>query len=171
MSILAKKLLGLLNRPDKRNKKTIPPIISFGEAQNIGIIYTWDGQKKEEELESFIQLISEGKVVDILCYNPSKEAISTKNPTVSINDLTALGKLNSQVAQAFIDRPLDFLFHFDFELNDIIRSILVQTKARCRVGHHSSDNSVYYELMIGINKSVGMANFAEQMVKYIKAIK
>lgn len=171
MSILAKKLLRLLNRPGKRNQKTIPPIIPFDKAKNLGIIYTWDGQKKEEEIESFLQLIGENKMVDMLCYNPTKEVIDTKYPTVSINDLSALGKLNSQVAQEFTDRQFDFLFHFDFELNDIIRSILVQTNARCRVGHHSADDSTYYELMIGINKSVGMANFAEQMVKYIKAIK
>lgn len=171
MSILAKKLLGLLNRPSKRNKKNIPPIIPFDEAKKLGIIYTWEGQKKEEELDSFIQLIGKNKTVDVLCFNPTKENIDTKHSIISISDLTALGKLNSELAQEFTNKCFDFVFHFDFELNDIIRSILVQTNARCRVGHHSVDDSAYYELMIGINKSVGMSNFAEQIVKYIKAIR
>lgn len=171
MSILAKKLLGLLNRPGKRNKKSIPPIIPFDEAKKLGIIYTWDGQKKEKEVEDFIQLIIEDKTVDVLCYNPTKEVIDTQHSTVSLNDLTALGKLNSEIAREFTNKSFDFIFHFDFELNDIIRSILVQTNARCRVGHHSADDSAYYELMIGINKSVGMSNFGEQMIKYVKAIR
>lgn len=171
MSILAKKLLGLLNRPSKRDKKIIPPIIPFNVAKKLAIIYTWDGQKKEEELNEFIQLINEDKTVDILCYNSGKEVIDTIHPTVSLGDLTHLGKLNSEIAQEFINEPFDFIFHFDFELNDVIKSILVQTNARCRVGYHSADNAAYYELMIGINKSVGMANFAEQVVKYIKAIR
>lgn len=171
MSILAKKVLGLLNRPGKRKKKSIPSVRPFKEAEKLGIIYTWNGREKEDELESFIQLIGENKAIEVLCYNPTKEVIDTKHPTISISDLSPLGKIKSEIAQEFINRPFDFIFHFDFELNDIIRSVLIKTNARCRVGHHSADNSAYYELMIGINKSEGMSKFAEQIVKYIKAIR
>jgi len=172
MSIIAKKILGLFNKSDKRSKRNIPPVIPFDQATSLGIIYTWEDDNKEAEIESFIKLINdEGKSIDVLCYNPNKEAVSIRHPTVSISDLSALGKLNSEAAQRFTSTPFDFLIHLDFELDDIVKSILIQSSARCRVGHHSADNSAYYELMIGIDKSSGLSNFTAQIVKYIKAIK
>ncbi|OEK05252.1 DUF6913 domain-containing protein [Roseivirga misakiensis] len=172
MSIFSKKLLNLFNKTGKRDKKNLGPIIPFDQADKVGIIYTWKGPEKETEIENFIQsLIDENKSVDVLCYNPTKEPIQTKHPFVSLSDLSALGKLNSEAALQFGNTPLDFLFHLDYELDDILRSILIQTNAKCRVGHHSPDNSAYYELMIGIDKSNSLSNFTAQILKYIKAIK
>ncbi|MFY0592649.1 DUF6913 domain-containing protein [Roseivirga sp.] len=172
MSILSKKLLTLFNKSDKRGKKNVLPVISFETAKSVGVLYTWKDNQKELEVEKFIDLLkNEGKSVDTLCYNPGKETINTINPVVSVTDLSALGKLNADSSNAFSNKPFDFLFHLDFELDEIVQSILNQTNARCRVGYHSPDNSSYYELMIGIDKSAGLSNFTAQIVKYIKAIK
>lgn len=171
MSTIGKKLLGLLNKPVKRSKKGEANIIPFEQAENLGVIFTWSDSKKESELAAFIKLLGEEKKVDVLCFNPTKTPINSNYPTVDISSLSNLGKLNSEVAQKFIGSSFDYIFHFDFELNEVVKSILVQSKAKCRVGLHSEDGSRYYELMIGINKSAGITNFAQQMAKYVKAIR
>ncbi len=170
MSVLGKKILTLFNRPSKRQKSDAN-LVPFEKATHIGILYTWADTKKEEVLQSFVNEISEGKQVNILCFNTSKTAISTENPVFDESILTSFGKLNSEEVQRFIKTPHDYLFHFDFESDEIIKSILVQTKAKCRIGMHDSNSTNYYELMIGINKSAGISNFAEQMLKYVRAIR
>lgn len=170
MSVLGKKILNFLNNP-RRRKKSKTSFVPFEKATSVGVLYTWTDAKKEEVLESLIQQIGTDKKIEILCYNPFNTSISTQNPSFDITVLTNLGKLNSEVVQSFIHSPFDYLFHFDLESEEIVKSILVQTKAKCRIGIHDELNTDYYELMIGINKSAGISNFAEQMIKYVRSIR
>lgn len=170
MSVFRKKILGLFNNPNRRKKST-ESILPFEKATSVGILYTWTDSKKEEVLEGFIEQIGASKKVDVLCFNPLNTPADTRHSTFDNSALTNFGKLNSTEVQDFIKSSFDYLFHFDFESDEIIKSILVQTNAKCRIGIHDSDNTDYYELMIGINKSAGISNFAEQMIKYVKAIR
>ncbi len=170
MSVIGKKILSVFNRPSKRQKSGAN-LVPLEQATHIGILYTWADTQKEEVLESFVNEIGEGKQVDVLCFNSSKTAVSTKNPVFDESILTSFGKLNSEEVQKFIKTSYDYLFHFDFESDEIIKSILVQTKAKCRIGMHNADSTNYYELMIGLNKSAGISNFAQQMLKYVRAIR
>ena len=169
MSIIGKKLHGLLNKPSKRKaeNKTVP----FELASTIGILFSWQDQRTFEEIDSFINELKSLKKVSVLCYNNLKDPLSIDYPVVNVSDLTGLGKLNSQAAHAFINEPFDFLFHLDLSLNEITQSILSKSRAKCRLGMHSTEGEAYYELMIGINKNVGVTNFAEQILKYAKGIK
>ncbi|MBO3698415.1 hypothetical protein [Roseivirga sp. E12] len=170
MSVIGKKILSFFNNPNKR-KKPSSNLVPFEQAGLIGVLYTCSDNKKEEALKFFIEEMGLGKKVEILCFNPSKETIITDNPTFDASVLSNLGKLNSPEVQNFVNFPFDYLFHFDFESNEILKSILVQTKAKCRIGVHDEQHTNYYELMIGINKSSGISNFAEQMLKYVRALR
>lgn len=170
MSVLGKKILKLFNSP-KRRKKSNASLVPFEQSSSIGIIYTWVDQKKEEALEALVQQIGPNKKIEILCFNPSESAISTENASFDMTALTNFGKLNSEAVHNFIQEPFDYLFHFDLESEELVKSILVQTKARCRIGIHDEFNTDYYELMIGINKSAGISNFAKQMIKYVSSIR
>lgn len=169
MSLIGKKMLSLFNKSGKRPKSQT--IISYEQAQKIGIIYTYEGDKKEETIDHIISLIDKEKQVDVLCYMDKKEISASKNPTFSIDQLSNWGKINSEEASHFLNTPFAFLIHLDFELNEIMKSMLIHTKAKCRVGFHSETGNGFYELMIGMNKSAGTSNFAEQILKYIKAIR
>lgn len=170
MSIIGRKILGLLNNPNRR-KKSGTSLVPFEKASSIGVLYTWTDQKKEEVLASIVQQIGLNKKVEILCFNPSNTPIPTEYPSFDMTALTHFGKLNAEVVQHFVQFPFDYLFHFDLESDEIVKSILVQTKAKCRIGIHDEFNTAYYELMIGINKSAGISNFAEQMIKYVSSIR
>lgn len=169
MSLLGKKLLSLLNNPKKRKKSQEIP--SYDKAEKIGILYTYGDEKKEETIQLLRELIDDRITTEVLCYSEKKEAVQTDHPTFSIEHLNNWGKVNSPEAEQFMNTPFDFLIHLDFDLNEIMKNMLIHTKAKCRVGFHSENGLEFYELMIGMNKNAGTSNFAEQTIKYIKAIR
>lgn len=169
MSLIGKKMLSLFNKSGKRPKSQA--IISYEQAQKIGIIYTYEDEKKEEAIQHIVNLINNEKVVYVLCYMDKKEVASSINPTFRVDQISSWGKINSEEASHFLNSPFDFLIHLDFDLNEIMKNMLIHTKAKCRVGFHSETGNDFYELMIGMNKSAGTSNFAEQILKYIKAIR
>lgn len=169
MSLIGKRLLRLSNNRTKRHTPQVIP--SYERAERVGILYTYEGDKKEEATDHFIGLISKEKKVDVLCYLDKKDLTHAKHPSFRIDQLNRWGKLNSSEAQDFLSTSFDFLIHLDFELNEIMKNMLIHTKAKCRVGFHTESGSNFYELMIGMNKSAGTSNFAEQIIKYIKAIR
>ena len=171
MSEIGKRILSFINSGSKKTtgKRNIVP---FDEARSIGVLYSWEGTKKEEAIEKFKAELSEAKSISCVCYSPDKKVVpETKNPILSVVDLSVLGKINSTVAESFVKKPFDFLFHFDFETSEITESLLINSTAKCRVGLHSDKNEKLYELMIGINKNAGIDNLIEQMLKYVKALK
>ena len=169
MNLIGKKLHSLLNRPSKRKSK--PNTVSFESAKLVGVLFTYSDLRSFNEIELFINTLKQLKEVKVLCFNTLKDSINVNYSTVNMSELSNLGKLNSPAANDFINAPLDFLFHIDFELNEITQSILAKSKAKCRLGVYSDGGRNYYELMIGINKSAGITNFGEQLLKYAKGVK
>lgn len=171
MSAIGKKILLLLNSSGKEKIRRVAPR-PFKEANSIGIIYTYDGTKKEGIISDFVNKIADNKKVDCLCFNPEQKAkLDTENAIFSIDDLNILGKINSTETAEFLDKKFEYLFHLDFELNEITNVLLTKSKAQCRVGLHSDSLHKPYELMIGINKNAGLNNLIEQMLKYVNALK
>lgn len=134
-------------------------------------MYTYGGDKKEESVDVLHSLIGDEKEVQVLCFIDKKEIANSTHPSFHIEQLNSWGKINSNEVVKFLESEFDYLIHLDFELNEILKSLLNRTKAKCRVGFHSEKGNLYYELMIGINKNAGTTNFAEQAVKYIKSIR
>lgn len=171
MSVIGKKILSVLNTSAKE-KNERGALKSFAEASSIGIIYTYEGIKKEAIISAFIEKIKQERNVESLCFNPDKTIIlDTERPVFNIYELSMLGKINSPDTVSFLGEKFEYLFHLDFELSDITEVLLIKSKARCRIGLHSNSFGNPYELMIGINKSAGLDNLIEQMLKYVNALK
>lgn len=171
MSVIGKKILLLLNSSGKERIKR-GALKPFNEASSIGIIYTYEGVKKEALISGFIDKINVNKKVDRLCFNPEQNiTLETKNSVFSIDDLTVFGKISSSETVEFLNKEFEYLFHLDVELNEITDVLLTKSKAQCRIGLHSDKLSIPFELMIGINKSAGLDNLIEQMLKYVNALK
>lgn len=169
MSLIGKKILSFTSKSSRKQKKAEIP--SYENAQQIGILYTYEGDKKEDAVKQIKTLLGTEKQTRILCFVNSKEDIEIKNPSFRIDQLNTWGKIESEEVNSFQEAEFDYLIHFDFESNEIIDSLLVNSKAKCRVGFHTEDAAKHYELMIGMNKSAGPSKFAEQIIKYLKAIK
>ena len=171
MSVIGKKILSVFNTSAK-DKTQRGVLKSFEESTSIGILYTWENSKKESLITAFTDEIKKNREVEGLCYNPDKTGIiETIRPIVNINELSIFGKINSDNSNNFIKKQFDYLFHLDFELNEITKALLINSKAKCRIGLHSSEVDNPYELMISISESAGLENLIEQMLKYVKALK
>ena len=170
MSLIGKKLLSLQNRADRQKapKRQHKP---FEQASTVGILFTWEDKGKEAVIAEFVQRLPDNLKLRYLCFNPDRKTeIDSSHPSFSENDLTLLGKIESEEADSFLQEPFDYLFHLDFELSEMMKSLLIRSRAHCRVGFHSEGGESFYELMIGINKNAGLHNFAEQILKYVNAL-
>lgn len=171
MSLLGKKILSAFHQSGDARRDKRGTLKTFDNAKKVGVLFTWESKKKEEVVDEFVKTIEEGREVDVLCYNSSKDPISANYPTVGMSDLSVLGKINSKNANNFISKPFDYLFHLDFEPSVITRALLIKSKSLCRVGVHQADDEHLYELMIGINKSAGLTNLSDQMLKYVNVLR
>lgn len=171
MSLLGKKILSLGNPSDKKARSGAIHK-TFEEAGAIGILFSWEDKQQEQTIQEFIKQLGDQKRVSCLCFNPDKKtAPDTSFPIFDMGQLTMLGKIESPETNQFLQEPFDYLFHLDFELNDIMKSFLSRSKAHYRVGFHSEEGEKFYDLMIGINKNAGLHNFASQILKYVNALK
>lgn len=171
MSLLGKKILSLGNPGDKRAKAGAVHK-TFEEARSIGLLFSWEDKQQEQTIKEFIREMGSDKSVRCLCFNPDKRVVpDTTFPVFDTGKLSFLGKIESPETNQFLEEPFDYLFHLDFQLNDIMKSFLSRSKAHYRVGFHSQEGEKFYDLMIGINKNAGLHNFASQILKYVNALK
>jgi hypothetical protein len=171
MSLIGKKILSL-NNPGRKRLKTAGTHKTFSEAKSVGLLFSWEDKQKEETIQEFLKGIDKNKQVQCLCFNPDKKVVpDTEFLLFDTSKLTMLGKIDSPETNQFLQEPFDYLFHFDFELNDIMKSFLSRSQAHYRVGFHTEEGENYYDLMIGINKNAGLHNFASQILKYVNALK
>jgi hypothetical protein len=172
MSLLGKKILSVTNRAKASGNKERGVFKAFNEAESIGVIYTWVDSQKEKFLQDFRRSLGTSKKVRFLCFNPDKgNTINTENPIFTIAELSIFGQINSEQSNAFQDEPYDFLFHLDYRLQEMTKSIILNSKAHWKIGNHSSDGEGIFDLMIKLNESAGLPNLAEQMLRYVKALK
>lgn len=172
MSILGKKFLSVSNRSHSAKNKGEVQFKPFAQSVSIGILYTWDDAQKEKFVQEFGQSIGLDKEVSFLCYNPDKKmTVNTENPVFTLAELSMFGKITSEHVHTFQDKSLDFLFHLDFELNEMVKAVIIGSKAHWKVGSHSENGEGIYDLMIKMNLNAGLKNLAEQMLLYVKAIK
>ena len=154
------------------NRKSQEGFKLFSESEKIGIIYSWEDSQKEKSIREFAESLGSNKSVSFLCFNPIKKIQpTTENPTFSKADFNLFGKIQSQTAISFMDEPFDFLFHLDFDINPMIKSLLEKSKANWKVGCYSDQGEGIYDLMIKINKSAGLKNLSDQMRIYVNALK
>lgn len=170
MSLLGRKILSHRAKSGKRPRGQKP--VSFELAQSIGILFTWEDKAKENEVKQFIDAISESRRIECLCFNPDKKTLpDTTFDVFDSSQLSVLGKIESDSTNRFLHQPFNYLFHLDLELNEMCQALLSRSQAQYRVGLHTEEGENFYELMIGINKSAGLHNFAGQMLKYVNAMK
>lgn len=172
MSILGKKFLSVSNRSHSAKNNGEVQFKPFAQSASIGILYTWEDAQKEKFVQEFGQSLGAEKEVSFLCYNPNRKVIvNTENPVFTMAELSIFGKITSEHVNTFKEKSLDFLFHLDFELNDMAKAVIIGSKANWKVGSHSENGEGIYDLMIKMNLSAGLKNLAEQMLLYVKALK
>ena len=168
MSLIGKKILNLLNNPSKSKKRHVS-IKNFEDVQSIGILYTWSDKTKMDSIDEFSRSL--GKEYDILCFNPMKEPIESIHSVLNISELSNLGKIKSTETASFLAKQFDYLFVLDFDLSEVTKHLILNSIAGYKIGCYGKDTKEYFDLMISINENAGIVNFANQVLKYVKAIR
>lgn len=172
MSLIGKKFLAVANRTKAFSKRGKTDFKAFEHAKSIGILYTWKDAQKENFIHDFRASLGADKNVRFLCYNPEKKnTVNTENPVFTLSELSVLGQINSDQANSFQQESFDYLFHLDFILNEITKSVVLGSKAHWKVGSYSNEGEALFDLMIKLNESAGLYHLAEQMLFYVKALK
>ena len=172
MNPIKQYLLGYLNsRANRKNK--IPHInTSFREAKEFGLLFTWEGEKKYSQVLEVVKFLEiHSKNAELLCYVKSKkENYMPELPAFFDKDITIFGQIRSDIVEAFINKPYDFLWHLDLNQNIMIQYILSRTYAKCRIGKTDLLYQQYYEMMIGSADQNNFKELCDQVLHYTKSI-
>jgi len=145
---------------------------SFQDAKQIGILFTWEGEKKVELIQHFInELKISGKKSTVLCFYKIKENIPSKTfKFFTPQDFDHFGSAKSEAITQFINVQFDFLFHLDTLKNVYIEYILARSKAKCRVSRLDYESKDFYDFMIKTGDNEGIEHLCRHLLHYTKSL-
>lgn len=127
----------------------------YSEAKNIGVIFCINESSDLSKINSFIRRIKEdNKEVNVLAYFPKKEEEYSYDYThFTPKQISFWGNINADAVNKFTNQSFDYLFHLDENTPLVMKGILAQSKAKCRIGRYNEENAPFYELMINPEKN------------------
>ena len=145
---------------------------SFQEAKHIGILFTWEGEKKVEIIQHFVdELKISGKKCSVLCFYHKKEEIPSKTfKFFTPNDFDPLGSAKTDTLKQLINSKFDFLFHLDTLKNIYIEYILAHSQAKCRVSRLDFERKDFYDFMIKTGDNEGIEHLCRHVLHYTKSL-
>ncbi|MCP3660747.1 MAG: hypothetical protein GY830_10775 [Bacteroidetes bacterium] len=128
--------------------------IGFNNAKSIGILYQFVNSKNQKEVTFFIKELKKlGKKVQNICFIEKETTdFDYNSPSFGFEDLTYRGKIIDEEVRIFLDNNFDYLYFMEFEINPIMKYILSKSKAKCKIGFYSEENSKYLDLMVNFQK-------------------
>lgn len=154
-----------------KKNKAVRATIPYSASSQIGILFTVEDKLKHQQVKDFIaKLQHDGKQVQVLEFLPKKK----ENPEFmfdffTVEDLSFWGKINSNTVEKFSKVNFDYLFNVDTQANPLIRNLLANCRANCRVGRYDEKAAPFFELMIETNGSVQA--LIDNMYDYTKKLK
>ena len=119
------------------------------QVHSIGILFTTGDPLKRDAVETFRQkLESEGKVVSILEYIPTRKIVHVSgHPGFSPDEISFFGKIKSHDARRFWEQEFDYLLLADAEPEPAVLQILAKSKAKCRAGKNNPEMMPYLDFL------------------------
>lgn len=149
-------------------KDTKRETISFDKANSVGFLF--DDDTNYQKSKQFIESISnEGKTVSILIKSNEKEPQSEKHFTQK--QCKWHGKIDNDRVNKFIENSFDYLFLLNENPHFLSEYILASSIAKCRVGIHSEEKEVFFELMFDNKQNQPIDSFYKTVKGYLDKIK
>ncbi|HNY02800.1 MAG TPA: hypothetical protein PKG48_09450 [Bacteroidales bacterium] len=159
-------------RSERRSQMT-----NLDDARRIGILYTLDDMPDYERVSEFVsRLQNDHKEVKALGFVKNRNLLQRFLPKLSFDffskrDLTWFYKpIHSQVKD-FIEKEFDLLIDLSMQDTFPLKYISGLSRALCRVGKFSEDNTQYYDLMIDTKPSMTQEEYMKQVQHYLTVIK
>lgn len=172
MNAIKLKLLNYLNRRANIKNKVPHINISFRDAREFGLVFTWEDEAKYNQVRELIKTLEiHSKKIHIICYQVNKKnRLPSGLPVFTDRDISLFGKVRSQILNEFLNKSFDFILHLDLRQNIMIQYILSRTRAKCRIGKTSMEFREFYEMMIQPSGENDYKDFCDQVMHYTKSI-
>jgi hypothetical protein len=147
-----------------RRNKTSRTTTAYTNAETIGVVFTIHDESLLPSYDSFInKLEQDNKKVTVLAYYPHKlEQYNHKYECFTPQNITFWGAYKKNEIASFVNQSFDYLFQLDDDPSCVIKGILAQSNAKCRIGKYANSNDDYYEFMINTQDKDSL----EQMYNY-----
>lgn len=159
-------------RSERRCKMT-----NLDDAKRIGILYSLDDVPDYDRVSEFVsKLQGDHKEVKALGFVKNKNLVQRFLPKLSYDffskrDLTWFYKpIHSQVKD-FIEKEFDLLIDLSLQDQFPLKYISGLSRALCRVGKYSEENTDYYDLMIDLKPTTTSEEYLGQVQHYLTVIK
>jgi hypothetical protein len=162
----------LNHRTNKAQKKnlSIRKSVAYSETLKIGIIFCNDDQSKIEAAERLGTLLKmDGKQVKTIAYERRNDIKHLPYDSITKENFSFLGNLIGKPITDFVNNEFDFLICFDEQPNNMVRNILANSKAKCRVGRFEESNQPSFEMLLE-NKKSEDTDWVDSIYKYLKII-
>ena len=157
-----------INKAQEANTK-LRNSVSYYTADKIGIIFYNDELKKIEEAEKLATLLKmDGKVVKTIAYEHKSSIKHLPYDTFNKSNFDFWGRFVGKPIQDFVSTEFDFLICLDETPNMMVKSVLANSLAKCRIGRYNQENQKTFE-MLYVNSDIG-AQWVDNLYQYIKKL-
>ena len=162
----------LIHRTTKAQNinKGLRKSIAYSKAQKLGIIFNTDDHSKIDAVDKLSTLLKmDGKKVKILAYERQNSVKHLPYDTFSAVNFGFWGGFIGKPIEDFVKVEFDFLICIDEQPNTMIKSILANSIAKCRVGRYEENNEPLFEMLVQNNKTQNM-EWVDSIYHYIKLL-
>ena len=152
-------------------------MVNLIQARRVGILYMVGDVPDYDKVSEFVsQLQQEHKEVKALGFISSKNLISRFLPKLSYDffskkDVNWFYRPIHKTVKDFMEKEFDLLIDLSLADSFPLKYISGLSKAICRVGRFSEDNSPYYDLMIDAKPAITIDDYFYQIKHYLTIIK
>ena len=111
----------------------------------------------------------DGKKIKVIAYEHKNSVNHLPYDTFSKENISFWGSFLGKPINDFVNADFDFLICLDEQPNSMIRSILANSHAKCRVGRFEENNQVMFEMLLKGATSSGK-NWIDSLYQYLKII-
>ena len=164
------------SREQSRNTQ-VHGMVNLIGARRVGILYTLNEIPDYEKVSEFVaQLQQEHKEVKALGFVKSKSMIHRFLPKLSYDfftkkDISWFYRPIHTKVRDFMNKEFDLLIDLSAGDTFPLKYIAGLSRAICRVGRFSEDNSSYYDLMIDLKPAMTLDDYLCQIKHYLTIIK
>lgn len=158
-------------KTEKAQKKNSELRISgaYAIANNIGIVFHNNAQAKIEEAEKLGTLIKmDGKKVKIIAYEHKSSIKHLPYDTFTRANFDFWGGFVGKPILDFVNAEFDFLICLDQEPNTLVKSVLANSNAKCRIGRLSEESQDTFEMLF--DASGEGVEWIEKLYQYLKKL-
>lgn len=171
------KLAGYLLNREIAKKRRIPGVVSFDQAQKIGILYDATGDQDFELMKNYVREIRNfSKEVIALGYYNRKKLPNMRFMKLGLDLFTRKSldwrlKPNCAIVNNFMKRKFDILICFNLDQSVPLSYIASQSDAIFKVGRYDGRLRNILDFMIKNDHPVNLRQMMEQVNHYLKLIR